>query len=238
MTLSDSQAETSDAPLVAVSSVSRHFPGPVPVIALDEVTLQLAAGTVTAVMGPSGSGKSTLLNLLGLLDTPTSGTYALAGVPVPFDHPRRLARLRREYLGFVFQGYHLLHTKNVIDNVAFGAAYLNMSRRERYRSAYGLLCDFGLAERAAAMPATLSGGERQRTAIARALIGGRRVLLCDEPTGNLDEENTEVVVQQITRVAERGVAVVIVTHGSAVARCAQTVYRLRDGRIDHGGGPR
>jgi ABC-type lipoprotein export system ATPase subunit len=201
------------------------------VVALAGIDLQVHQGEVLAITGPSGSGKSTLLNILGLLDTASSGLYTLDGRPTSRLRSADLAEMRAQLLGFVFQAYHLMTTRNVIDNVALGAYYRRIPRKERYREALLLLEQLGLGDRLTAMPPTLSGGESQRVAIARAIIGGKQLLLCDEPTGSLDSENTRLVVQTLKRYAEEGISVVIATHDPLVWGQAHREIRLVDGQI-------
>ncbi|NOY56631.1 MAG: ABC transporter ATP-binding protein [Actinobacteria bacterium] len=212
-----------------LEGVGRTFGPREEVTALADVDLAIEEGAFVAVEGPSGSGKSTLLNILGLLDTPSTGRYRLDGNDVTGLRAGEAARARAEFLGFVFQSYHLLAAKNVIDNVVLGASYRAIRRRERYRRAFDVLDELGLAHRVTAMPPTLSGGEQQRVAIARAVIGGKRLLLCDEPTGNLDSENTRKVVEVLRRMAHEGIAVVVATHDPMVARESDATVRLVDG---------
>lgn len=221
-------------PVVLLDEAGRSFGRDHELVALANLSLEIEPGEFAAVEGPSGSGKSTLLNILGLLDRPTQGRYWLDGRPTDHLNGRDRAIRRAELLGFVFQSFHLLQSKNVIDNVALGAAYQRVPRKTRYRFAFDLLDELGLSHRLTAMPATLSGGELQRTAIARAVIGEKRVLLCDEPTGNLDAESTRRVVAILRRMTERGIAVVVATHDPLVSRNADSIIRLVDGRIDRG----
>ncbi len=206
-----------------------------PVTALRGVNLSISAGEFVSVMGPSGSGKSTLLHILGLLDSPTHGTYSLAGQPTLHMGHRTKARLRAETIGFVFQSFHLVSTETAIDNVVLGMAYQNVGWRRRYRLAAEALTRLGLEHRMGAFPATLSGGERQRLAIARAVAGEKRLLLCDEPTGNLDHENTMQFLDTVTRLNADGLTVVVVTHDPEVAAAADRTFVLRDGAIEAGG---
>lgn len=208
------------------------FAGAVPVQALDGVSLDVEAGEFLAIHGPSGSGKSTLLNILGLLDRPTSGTYWLNGIALEEHGDRELAAIRAETIGFVFQEFHLLPHLPVLDNVALGAAYQSLTRRERYELAYDALEKLGLAERITAATTTLSGGERQRAAVARAMVGGKRLLLCDEPTGNLDRANSEALLDILTERVAEGAAAIVVTHDPEVAARAHRRYTITDGHIE------
>lgn len=218
------------------SSLSRTISTPWGLVpALREASLDLPAATSLAVVGPSGSGKSTLLNLLGLLDTPSSGHLWLAGRDATRLRERRRARLRAVHLGFVFQSFHLIPHKDVLHNVALPLAYAGKARSTQLARAAEMLEVVGLGDRMDASPATLSGGERQRAAVARAVVLDPDVLLCDEPTGNLDDEASDVVLTVLLDVAQRrGAAVVVVTHDEAVARRCDGVAEMRDGVL-HGG---
>lgn len=198
--------------------------------ALVDVDLDIESGEVLTISGPSGSGKSTMLNLIGLLDTPTGGSLSIAGVDVATAGERRRTALRARELGFVFQAFHLLPRRSVIENIALGGLYAGLSRRQRYERASMLVDDVGLSHRTHASVATLSGGERQRAAIARALLAEPSILLCDEPTGNLDSTRGEEVIELLQAQAARGTAVVIVTHDPTVARAGRRHVTIRDGR--------
>jgi putative ABC transport system ATP-binding protein len=218
--------------LCRLEGVGRVFAGAVPVRALDGVSLDVEAGQFVAIHGPSGSGKSTLLNILGLLDRPTSGTYWLNGIALEEHGDRQLAMLRAETIGFVFQEFHLLPHLPVLDNVALGAVYQPLTRKERYELAYDTLGKLGLTERVTAATTTLSGGERQRVAVARAILGGKRLLLCDEPTGNLDLANSEALLDILSERVAEGAAAIVVTHDPEVAARANRRYGITDGRIE------
>lgn len=213
------------------TSLSRSILTPWGVVpALREASLEVAAGASLAVVGPSGSGKSTLLNVLGLLDTPTSGQLWLAGQETTRLSERRRARLRAAHLGFVFQSFHLIAHKDVVHNVALPLAYSGVPRSQQLTRAAELLEVVGLGARLDASPMTLSGGERQRAAVARAAILQPDVLLCDEPTGNLDDEASDVVLTVLLDLAkDRGAAVVMVTHDDEVARRCDDIAEMRDG---------
>ena len=217
------------APTIELRRVGVTYGSVRPVVALRGVDLAVPRGSLTAIMGPSGSGKSTLLNVLGLLERPTVGSYEFLGNAVDFDRPKELALLRRSNIGFVFQSFHLFETKNVIDNVAFGGIYLRIPRRDRYNQAISILSRLGIDHRATAMPNTLSGGEKQRVAIARALMGNRELLLCDEPTGNLDHENSLEVMAILRSISEQGFTVIVVTHDSEVGKACDRICRISDG---------
>ncbi|WP_230985531.1 ABC transporter ATP-binding protein [Microbispora oryzae] len=205
----------------------------VSVEALRGVTLTIGQGEFVAVVGPSGSGKSTLMHLLGCLDRPTSGVLRVGGVDVATLDDTRLAELRNEAIGFVFQSFHLLARTSALDNVALPLVYRGVSRQERRARARAALEAVGLGHRMGHRPSQMSGGEQQRVAIARALVGDPRVVLADEPTGNLDTRNGEEVMGLLEHLnAERGVAVVLVTHDGEVAERARRQIHVRDGLVE------
>lgn len=210
----------------------RAYPGTPEVIALADATLHAATAEVVAVVGPSGAGKSTLLNLLGLLDKPTSGSYALAGQDTADLSARERDRLRALELGFVFQSYHVLGSRTVFENVWLKLATVGVERRRRQDLIEAVLAEVGLEHRTWAKAAVLSGGEKQRLAIARAAVLSPAVLLADEPTGNLDRENAAQVLDLLRRHASGGTAVVVITHDAQVASWADRVVSLSSGRTD------
>ncbi len=197
--------------------------------AVDGVDLDVAAGETVAVTGPSGCGKSTLLHLLGGLDRPSAGEIWLAGHRLDQLSERALARLRRDALGFVFQAFHLMEELNAVENVELPALLAGRSARWSRRRASALLEQVGLADRAPNLPSQLSGGQRQRVAIARALVGEPRVVLADEPTGNLDSEATLDVLRLFESLHAAGQTLVIVTHDSRIAATADRMISMRDG---------
>ncbi|MGE0710619.1 MAG: ATP-binding cassette domain-containing protein [Planctomycetota bacterium] len=201
--------------------------------ALAGVDERIGAGEHVAIMGPSGSGKSTLLNLIGCLDRPTAGTYLLDGVDVNGLDDDQLSRLRGEQLGFVFQAYHLVPRLTSLANVELPLLLAGVPRGERRARAAAALEAVGLADRLDHRPAELSGGQRQRVAIARATAMGPRILLADEPTGNLDSVAGAQVLDLLGRLHRQGLTLVVVTHDPAVARRADRVLVLVDGRIAH-----
>ena len=203
-------------------------------VALSNVSLEIAAGEFVSVMGPSGSGKSTLLNVLGLLDAPTTGRVVLDGQPVNGFGDRRLAALRNREVGFIFQSFHLIADLDALDNVHIPLLYRALSNRERREKAENALERLGLTARVHHYPTQLSGGQQQRVAIARAIVGGPRLLLADEPTGNLDSRTGEDVMQILEEYnRDAGVTVVMVTHDQHLAERTGRIVRLFDGRQVH-----
>ncbi|NNL47047.1 MAG: ABC transporter ATP-binding protein [Acidimicrobiia bacterium] len=221
-----------DHPVVELIDVSRVFDTTPPVHALRDVNLAIVDGEYVSISGPSGSGKSTLLNLLGLLDRPTSGTYLLDGIDTSDLGDRRRASVRGQRIGFVFQAFHLLNTRTVLDNVVVGQIYNRIPRNERKPRAIAALERVGLAHRIDFRPDRLSGGERQRVAIARAIAHSPSLLLCDEPTGNLDSATTEAIMalfEDLHRVD--GLTLVVITHDEAVSARAPRTVNIIDGLL-------
>jgi len=219
--------------LLVVAEVHKSYPTPAePLEVLRGVSFELRDGESLAILGPSGSGKTTLLNIIGTLDTPTSGRVALGGTdPFGLDADA-LARFRSESVGFVFQDHHLLGQLTAAENVLLACLARGRVGAEDERRAGEVLARVGLADRAGHLPSELSGGERQRVAIARALVNRPRLLLCDEPTGNLDDRIADVVGDLIAALAEdSGAMVVVVTHSEALAARFDRRLRLRDGRL-------
>jgi putative ABC transport system ATP-binding protein len=203
---------------------------------LYDVDLAILPGEHVSIMGPSGSGKSTFMNILGCLDTPTSGAYFLDGRDVARLSDDDLAGLRNRLIGFVFQGFNLLRRVTTVDNVALPLLYAGVGRAERRERAGELLAQVGLAEYAASLPNQLSGGQQQRVAIARALAANPSLILADEPTGNLDTHTSAEIMDLFTRLnGERGITVVVVTHEHDIARYAQRLVRFVDGRVVYDG---
>ena len=200
-------------------------------VALSDVNLGVAAGEFISIMGPSGCGKSTLLNLMGLLDTPTKGTVQINGTPIASYRDRHLAGIRNRDIGFVFQTFHLVSDLSVLDNVQVPLLYRRMSNAERRTRAEAALERVGLGARIHHFPSQLSGGQQQRVAIARAIVGRPRILLADEPTGNLDSQMGDEVMD-ILRVLNRedGTTIVMVTHDQQKAEQTARIVRLFDGR--------
>ena len=200
-------------------------------LALNDVSMEIGAGEFVAIMGPSGCGKSTLLNVLGLLDNPTSGVYEFLGEDVARHPEKSLTRLRRDNLGFVFQSFNLIDDLTVAENVEVALIYRRDAGGERKRRVAEALERVGIAHRAGHRPQQLSGGQQQRVAIARALVSRPKLILADEPTGNLDTANGEAVMALLTQAAADGVTVVMVTHSLAHAALAQRSIKLLDGRV-------
>lgn len=191
----------------------------------------IASGDFVAIMGPSGSGKSTLMNILGCLDIPSSGHYLLSGTDTAGMGPDELADLRNRMIGFVFQGFNLLPRKSILDNVALPLVYSGVRRAERNAIAGRILARVGLEDRTAHRPSQLSGGQQQRVAIARALINSPRLILADEPTGNLDTKTSEDILSLFEELNHQGLTIVLVTHEADVASHAHRIMSIVDGRI-------
>ncbi|MEO3874403.1 ABC transporter ATP-binding protein [Nonomuraea sp. B12E4] len=216
-------------PVIELTGVRREFPADPPVRALDDVSLRVEGGDYLAIVGPSGSGKSTLLNVLGLLDRPGSGSYRLDGTETTALGDGARTRLRGDRIGFVFQSFHLLAHRTVAENVMLAEIYGRQPRRGRRERALAALERVGLGHRTDFRPDRLSGGERQRAAIARALMGEPSLLLCDEPTGNLDSRNTEAVLDLFEELRRQGLTIVVITHEQEVSERAGRRVRITDG---------
>ena len=222
------------APLLQLRGITKTYgSGTAAFLALKGIDLDIAAGEFVAVMGPSGSGKSTVMNLIGCLDTPTSGEYRFSGVPVHSLNRDQRALLRRRHLGFVFQGFNLLARTSAQENVELPLLYRGLGRAERHAAARAALAEVGLAGWEHHGPAELSGGQQQRVAIARALVSRPTVLLADEPTGNLDSARGREIMELLTRLnTEQGITVLMVTHEPEMAAFARRIVRFRDGRVE------
>jgi len=217
--------------VVELVDVTRSFPGPPVVDALTSVNLRIDPGDYVSVIGPSGSGKSTLLNLLGLLDRPTSGDYLLDGVATGRASESVRSALRGGRIGFVFQSFHLLPHRTVLDNVLLATLYSGVPRAERQERARAALDRVKLSHRVDFTPTTLSGGERQRVAVARAVVASPHLLLADEPTGNLDSTNSVEIMELFDELHADGLTLVVITHDPAVSARAQRRVRIADGRL-------
>lgn len=218
-------------PVIEVRDLQKIYPGPPQVRALGPINLTVYRGEYLAIRGRSGSGKTTLLNMLGLLDVPTTGTYMLGGIDTATLDENQRTALRGRRVGFVFQDFQLLESHSAAENVALGQLYTGIPLSERRARAVEALTEVGLGHRTGAVPSMLSGGERQRVAIARALIGHPDLLLCDEPTGNLDSENSARILDLISQVHARGATVMMITHDQATADRAQRSLSIQDGRL-------
>ncbi len=223
---------TDAVPAIELRDVTRSFPGPPEVQALKGVNLTVPDGDYLSVIGPSGSGKSTMLNLLGLLDRPTVGEYRLGGVLTGTLTEDERAAVRARQLGFVFQAFHLMPRRTVLDNVLLPMLYAGTPRAQREPRAREALERVGLGHRVEFLPGVLSGGERQRVAVARAVATRPRVLLADEPTGNLDQVTTGEIMGLFEELHADGLTLVVITHDAAVARRARRRIRLTDGRAE------
>lgn len=200
--------------------------------ALRDVTLRIDKNEYVAIMGPSGSGKSTLMNMLGCLDTPTSGKYEFNGVNVSEMNDNELARIRNKEIGFVFQTFNLLPRSDALHNVELPLIYAGVSYSERREKAYKALVDVGLADRVHHKPNELSGGQRQRVAIARALVTNPSIILADEPTGNLDSKTGEEIMNLFNEIQQKGNTIILVTHEEYIAEHAARIIRLKDGLVE------
>ena len=227
--------------MIRLTGITKHYRmGEEEVRALDGVDLHIARNEYVALIGPSGSGKSTLMNLIGCLDTPTTGRYVLNGRDTSDMDDVELAQVRNQEIGFVFQSFHLLPRLTVLDNVCQPLVYRGMPRAERQRLATEALAQVGLANRMGHRPNQLSGGQRQRVAVARALVGKPAILLADEPTGNLDSRTSAEIMALFDALHSDGQTVVVVTHEPHIAAHCRRTIRLGDGRIveDHPNPPR
>jgi putative ABC transport system ATP-binding protein len=198
---------------------------------LKDVNLQVLAGDYVAIMGPSGSGKSTFMNILGCLDMPTAGSYVLDGYAVAIMAADQVAKVRNQTIGFVFQGFNLLARASLLDNVALPLVYAGVSKEERHARARVLLEKVGLSKHMHSHPNQISGGQQQRVAIARALVNQPRLILADEPTGNLDSTTSEEIMAIFDSLNQEGITIVLVTHETDIAEHAKRQVRFLDGKI-------
>src|ERR1700722_17419443 len=218
-------------PVIELRGLTRTYPGPPPVLALCPADLIIGAGEYVAVTGPSGSGKSTLLLLLGLLAPPAGGRYLLDGVDTAALPDRDRSALRGSRIGFVFQAFHLLPYRTAEENVLLAQLYNRTPRAQRGAAARDALARVGLGQRIDALPTTLSGGERQRVAIARALVNRPSLLLCDEPTGNLDSQSAGAVLELIEALHADGFTIVVISHDANIAARANRTVAIKDGQL-------
>ena len=223
---------TDDGAVIRVENVHKYYElGETRVHALRGVSIDVPCGGFVAIMGASGSGKSTLMNILGCLDSPSTGRYLLEGTDVSGLDKRALAGIRNTRLGFVFQGFNLLPRTSALENVALPTLYSKIEKRERAERARAALELVGLEERADHYPSQLSGGQQQRVAIARALVNRPSILLADEPTGNLDSRTSVEILAVFQELNERGLTILLVTHEPDVAQFARRIVVFKDGRI-------
>jgi putative ABC transport system ATP-binding protein len=219
--------------LIKITNIKRDFPlGNEIVYVLKGIDLEIMKGEYVALMGPSGSGKSTLMNILGCLDTPTSGTYILNGKHVSEMQDDELAGIRNKEIGFVFQTFNLMPRTTALDNVALPMVYAGFSKSERIERATEVLKQVGLDDRMDHKPNQLSGGQRQRVAVARALVNKPSIILADEPTGNLDSKTSVEIMNLFNEIHANGNTVILVTHEEEIAAYAHRIIRLRDGIIE------
>lgn len=218
--------------VIELTNVSKIYGfGNATTVALDEITLTIKKSEFVAIMGPSGSGKSSLLNVVGLLDRPTHGTYVLSGRIVSRLRPGRLAKARRDHIGFIFQSFNLLPRLTSLENVALPLAYRGIPLTRRLKLSSQALEDVGLGEREYFYPKNLSGGEMQRVAIARALVGNPSLIIADEPTGNLDSVSSTVVMELLAELHAKGSTILMVTHNPELTRYATRVLYMHDGSV-------
>ena len=221
-------------PIIDIKVITRDFQlGSETVNVLKGIDLLINKGEYVALMGPSGSGKSTLMNILGCLDTPTSGSYILNGKQVSEMHDDELAEIRNKEIGFVFQTFNLMPRTTALDNVALPMVYAGFSKDERNKRATEVLTQVGLADRMDHKPNQLSGGQRQRVAVGRALVNKPSIILADEPTGNLDSKTSVEIMKLFGEIHANGNTVILVTHEEDIAAHAHRIIRLRDGIIEN-----
>lgn len=220
-------------PVIKIRNITRNFPlGNDVVKVLKGIDLDIERGEYVALMGPSGSGKSTLMNLLGCLDTPTSGVYELNGKNVSNMTDDELAEIRNKEIGFVFQTFNLLPRTTALENVALPMIYAGYSKKDRLERAREVLISVGLGDRMDHKPNQLSGGQRQRVAVGRALVNNPSIILADEPTGNLDSKTSVEIMNLFNKIHAAGNTVILVTHEEEIAENAHRIIRLRDGMIE------
>ena len=219
--------------LIELQHIEKHYKmGNELILALSEVNLSIEKNEYVALMGPSGSGKSTLMNILGCLDTPTSGTYILNNQDVSKMHDNQLAEIRNKEIGFVFQTFNLLPKLTALENVMLPMLYAGKPKAEREAIAKKVISHVGLENRMNHKPNELSGGQRQRVAVARALVNNPSIILADEPTGNLDSKTSSEIMSLFAEIHQNGNTIILVTHEEDIARNAQRIIRMKDGTIE------
>lgn len=222
-----------NTPLIEIQAIKRYYQmGSETVKALDSVDLQIYKNEYVAIMGHSGSGKTTMMNILGCLDTPTSGKYILNNTDVSSLNDNRLAEIRNKEIGFVFQTFNLLPRLSSLENVMLPLVYAGISKQERKEKAEQVMIKVGLKDRMNHKPNELSGGQRQRVAIARALVNDPSIILADEPTGNLDSKVSVEIMGLFEKIHELGNTIILVTHEEEIARHAHRIIKLRDGKVE------
>jgi putative ABC transport system ATP-binding protein len=220
-------------PVIELKEISRRYQiGTELIHALRSITLSIERGEYVALMGPSGSGKSTLMNILGCLDTPSSGQYTLNGKLVSNMTDDELADIRNKEIGFVFQTFNLIPRSSALDNVALPLVYAGIRKENRLQKAKETLAGVGLGDRVSHKPNELSGGQRQRVAIARALVNNPSIILADEPTGNLDSKTSEEIMGLFEEIHQKGNTIIVVTHEEDIAQHAHRIVRLKDGLVE------
>ncbi|HMR44201.1 MAG TPA: ABC transporter ATP-binding protein [Saprospiraceae bacterium] len=223
----------SATPIIATKNLRKtYIMGPTTVHALQDISINVMKNEYVALMGPSGSGKSTLMNLLGCLDSPSSGEYFLNGINVSTMQDSELAEVRNKQIGFVFQTFNLLPRLTALDNVALPLVYAGMSKSERIAKAKKVLESVGLGDRMDHKPNELSGGQRQRVAVARALVNDPAIIFADEPTGNLDTKTSYEIMALFEEIHQAGNTIIVVTHENDIAAHAHRIIRLRDGLVE------
>lgn len=219
-------------PIIEIKHLSKEYQsGENTLKVLDDINIEINSGEMVAIIGASGSGKSTLMNILGCLDKPSSGNYILNGQEVKSLDADELAKLRRNYFGFIFQRYHLMNSLTAIGNVEIPAIYAGVSKQERFEVAKNILGQLGLHDKIYNKPNQLSGGQQQRVSIARALMNGGQVILADEPTGALDSNSGEQVMSILKDLNNQGHTIIIVTHDKDIANHADRIIEIKDGKL-------